>query len=202
MKQKKRKRYLNGEEKRRLKKYVYFFLFIIFISILSFIVIFYFTRKNIINEKTEMIALFSSLILLMIGMFPAGLIGKRIEDNRYYEIIIDFIKEETPSNLIILYEAYLKDIIDAELNKFNLNLFYYPLLFDPDFPEFNFYTYNFKTDTQLIIKFLKDEILYFVGDSKILEIDISNDQWTNLENKNFDNITEIIGFVNEVYNVL
>jgi hypothetical protein len=200
MKQKKRKRSLDNDEKRRLKKYVYFFLIIVLLALLSFLVIFFFSKKNIINGKTEMIALFGSLTLLMIGIFPAALIGKRIEDNSYYDKILNYIDEEDQNNLKVLYEAYMKDIIDDELIKYHLNLFYYPLLFDPDYSEFNFYTYNYlKKGTQFIIKFLKDEIMYFVGDSKILDSKIHDNQWIKLDYKKFESISDIVEFINDLY---
>lgn len=49
-----------------------------------------------------MIIGFSSLALLMVGIFPAALIGKRIEDNRHYEQILNYINEEDNNNLIVL----------------------------------------------------------------------------------------------------
>ena len=201
MKRRKRKRFLNIDEKRKFKKYVYFFSSIIFLSILSFVIIAYLSKNNLITDKVEMITLFSSVILWAIEMFPAALIGTRIENNRHYEVIIEYIDEENHNNLTILYEAFLKDIIDKEMNKHNLKLLYYPLLFDHDYPEFNFHTYEYlNKDTQFIVKFLKDEILYFIGDSKILDPDILTEQWIDLEFK-FDSISDIIEFVYNLYNV-
>src|SRR5690554_612864 len=148
-----------------------------------------------------MIIGFCSLALLMVGIFPAALIRKRIEDNRHYLQILNYINESDNNNLKVLYEAYMKGIIDDELKKYSLNLFYYPLLFDSDYPEFNFYTYNYHNkDTQFIIRFLKDEIKYFVGDSKILDSNIKDKQWVKLDYKKFESISDIVEFVNYLYN--
>lgn len=54
-----------------------------------------------------MIILFSSLALLMVGIFPAALICKRIEDNRHYDQILNYINEDDNNNLIVLYEVYM-----------------------------------------------------------------------------------------------
>jgi hypothetical protein len=200
MKHKKRKRYLNDNEKRRLKKYVYFFLMIILISLLSLLIILFLSKKHIINEKTEMIALFCSIFLFMIGLFPAALIGKRIEDNSHYDHILNYINEESHNNLTVLFEAFMEDIIDVELKKYRLDLFYYPLLFDPDKPEFNFYTYNYgKKDTQFMVKFLKNEIRYFIGDSKIIDSNINDRKWIKLGQKKFDSISDIVEYISGIY---
>lgn len=93
---KKRKRYLNETEKKRLKIILYFFLVISFLSFLSLIIITILSKKSVINEEAE--------------------------------------------------------------------------------------------------------IMYFVGDSKILDLDIGDERLIRLEYKEFESISEIVEYVNELYN--
>lgn len=196
---KKRKRYLNETEKKRLKIILYFFLVISFLSFLSLIIITILSKKSVINEEAEIFASIISSTILAICSTLSAKIGKRIEDNRYYERIVEYLALEEQNNLKELYEAYMNDIIDAELRKYRLKLHYNTLLFYN--PEFNFYTYNYiNKDTQFIVKFLEAEIMYFVGDSKILDLDIGDERLIRLEYKEFESISEIVEYVNELYN--
>ena len=115
-------------------------------------------------------------------------------------ILIKTIKFCSPP--IVISRAVRESEIALYLCTFEHNNLYYPLLFDHDYPEFNFHTYEYlNKDTQFIVKFLKDEILYFIGDSKILDPDILTEQWIDLEFKEFDSISDIIEFVYNLYNV-
>ena len=133
---KKRKRYLNETEKKRLKIILYFFLVISFLSFLSLIIITILSKKSVINEEAEIFASIISSTILAICSTLSAKIGKRIEDNRYYERIVEYLALEEQNNLKELYEAYMNDIIDAELRKYRLKLHYNTLLFYN--PEFNF----------------------------------------------------------------
>ena len=42
--------------------------------------------------------------------------------------------------------------------------------------------------------------MYFVGDSKILDLDIGDERLIRLEYKEFESISEIVEYVNELYN--